>query len=335
MTRAPRRGRPAERATIDGEVFALFRVAAGPRLGHGHLRRAEVLAQALGRPACVSIRGAGGATRLPAIEPRAAVATLDAVHPSVVVLDDPAAAHGLAWCRAARRRRVPVVSLHDLGIGRVPSTLAIDGSVVSPSRGWSAATVLRGLGHAAIRPPRPNRRRLDVRRALISFGGGPRRALVAAVASELARRWPTMEILTTQPVPAAGRGVLANVRLVAAPAGLGEWLPQVDVAVLAGGVSLYEAIAAGVPSVAVAIVPQQRPTIRGFAALGLAVDAGRGVGSTSPSLARRVADRLSCVIEDAAWRARVRREGPRAVDGRGAARVARAIVAVAEAGRRD
>ena len=327
MTRERMTGvRAAGDASAD-QVFALFRVAAGPRLGHGHLRRAEALAQALGRPACISVRGAGGAaTRLPALEARGPLHAIDAVRPAVLVIDEPVAAQGEPWCRAAQRRGVPVVSLHDLGLARLPSTLAVDGSVASPSRGWPSAAVLRGLRHAVIRRPRRNRRPFPVRRVLISLGGGPRRVLVAALVSALARCWPSLEILTTQAVPEAAAH--ANLRTVAAPAGLGEWFPRVDVAILAGGLSLYEAIAAGVPSIAVAVVPAQRPTIRGFAAQGLAIDGGTAYLAPSRSITRRVTDRLAHVLGDTAWRRRVRREGPRLIDGRGAARVAHAIVAL-------
>lgn len=309
-------------------VFALFRVAAGPRLGHGHLRRAEVLAHALRRQACVSIRGAGvAATRLPRVAPASAGATLDAVRPAVLVLDDPDARHGRAWARAASRRQVPVVSLHDLGLGQVPSTLAVDGSVSSPARGWLAGRTLRGLGYAVLRRPRPAVRGGAVRRVLVSLGGGVRRALSQAVVAELLRRHPTLEVLVPQ---GSGTPAASGVTPVAAPDGLAPWLARVDVAVVGGGVSLYEAIAAGLPTVAIPVVPAQRPTIRGFAARRLTVDAG-GRATSRHAIARRIADGFDRVVDDAAWRRHVQEQGPRVVDGRGAERVARAIRAVAEA----
>ncbi len=347
-----------------GRVFALFRVAAGPRLGHGHLRRAEALAAALGRPACVSVRGRGAPTTLATIPPRPPAGAIDASRPAVLVLDDPSATASLAWCRAARERGIPVVSLHDLGLGQIPSTLAIDGSVTSPQRGWPSSSVLRGLAHAMIRPPRRSRRNGTVRRVLISLGGGPRCTLIGALAREIGRRWPGLDIVVPSAVASArerlagpadrfgragdrcvghGQGFVAGdaspdgrdgrrggVRVVAAPLGLADVLAGVDVAILGGGVSLYEAVAAGVPSIGVAVVPAQRATIAGFAARDLVCDGGVVERRSSHAVARRVADRLARIIEDPAWRRRVRREGPRAVDGRGVTRVARALVAVAE-----
>ncbi len=124
----------------------------------------------------------------------------------------------------------------------------------------------------------------------------------------------------------------ARVRPVAAPNGLTPWLARVDVAIVGGGVSLYEAVAAGLPTVAVPVVPAQAPTIRAFASRRLTLDAGGRRGAVT-TVARRVADLVDAAVADHAWRRRVHREGPRLVDGRGAQRVARAILAVAETAR--
>lgn len=338
VRRSPGEGGTSDAAPPSGSapVFALFRVAAGPRLGRGHLRRAEVLARALGRSACVSVRGAGGTSMsLPLAATAAAGRTLDDVRPGVLVLDDPHAGHGRAWVSAAARRRVPVVSLHDLGLARVPATLAIDGSVTSPAHGWPAGETLRGLEFAVIGRPRRARPGLIVRRVLVSLGGGSRRGLTSAVVAELSRREPQLEILVTQAGPWATRhGGAARVTRVDASDGLAPWLARVDVAIVGGGLSLYEAVAAGVPTVAVPVVPAQRPTIRGFAARRLTADAGVAGPATLGALARRVGDRFDRLAADAEGRRHVRQAGPRAVDGRGAQRVARAIVAVVEAARR-
>ena len=316
-------------------TFALFRVAAGPRIGHGHLRRAETLARALGRSARVSIRGAGGAaTRLSVVAAAPAGKTLDAVRPAVLIVDDPHAGHGRAWVSAATRRRVPVISLHDLGIARVPSNLAIDGSVVSPSGGWPSARTLRGLRYAVIRRPRRASREGIVRRVLVSLGGGPREGLSRAVVEEITRRLPDAEVLVTQlREQRVAAGARVRVRRILAPDGLAPWLARVDVAIVGGGLSLYEAVAAGVPTVALAVVPAQAPTIRGFARRQLTVPAGMATGAVR-TVARRVAAGVERLARNSALREAVRHDGPRLVDGFGARRVAQAIVAVSEEARR-
>jgi spore coat polysaccharide biosynthesis predicted glycosyltransferase SpsG len=310
--------------------MVLFRVAAGPRIGHGHLRRAEVLARTLGWPACISVRGSGAHSVLPLALHAGAAATLDAVRPSVLVIDDPHSDHGQVWVRAAARRRIPTVSLHDLGLARVPSTIAIDGSVVSPATGWPAARVLRGLEYAVIAAPARRRAAGDVRRVLVSLGGGPRVGLTRAIVHELRRRHPQVEFLVTQAMAADARGVAPRrVRVVRATSGLTPWFGRVDVAVVGGGVSLYEAVAAGVSTVAVPVVPAQRPTIRGFEQLQLTVG-GVAANVSARRVVTQVASRFDALVANTAWRRRVTRLGPSLIDGRGARRVARAIAAISQ-----
>jgi hypothetical protein len=316
----------------DGTPLALFRVAAGPRIGHGHLRRAEVLARTLGGRSVVSLRGAGAPTNLTATPRGGAAATLMRLRPAVLVLDDPHARHAGVWASAATRRGIPVVSLHDLGIARVDSTLAIDGSIASPVGGWPSAQTRRGLAYAVIRPPRRARRGPRVDRVLVSLGGGPRAALTRAVVTELARRLPGVDLLVPRGcADLCGAAVDGRVRRVAAPQGLAPWFARVDMAIVGGGVSLYEAVAAGLPTVALPVVPAQARTIRAFAARRLTIDAG-GHRESVATVARRVADLVQTAVADRAWRRRVQREGPRVIDGRGAQRVARAILSVTETG---
>ena len=177
-------------------------------------------------------------------------------------------------------------------------------------------------------------RRGAVRRVLVSLGGGPREALSRAVADEVMRRLPDVEVLVTQlqALPTAA-GTRARVRRVSAPDGLAPWLARVDVAIVGGGVSLYEAVAAGVPTVAVAVVPAQLPTIRGFARHHLTVSAGLPTGGAHV-VARRVAARVERIARSSSLREFVRDDGPRLVDGLGARRVAQAIVAVSKEARR-
>lgn len=315
---------------------ALFRVAAGPRLGHGHLRRAETLAALLSARALVSLRGTATATALEVVPAGAAGPTLDTVRPTLLVLDDPHPVHARRWCLAAQRRSIPVVSVHDLGLARVPSTLAVDGSIASPTRGWRAAQVCRGVAFAIIRPP--FRRRLRVRtrarRVLVSLGGGPRRAFALQLARELRRRHPDVEVLLPSPVPSRAAHVAGGIRQVAATRGLGAVFPGVDLAILGGGVTLYEAAAAGVPAVSVEVVPAQRPTIAAFARAGVIRYGGALTGARGARV-RAIVDAVSASLDDVTWRREAARKGRRLVDGRGARRVARTIESLLQWSRRD
>lgn len=315
--------------------MALFRVAAGPRIGHGHLRRAEVLARLVGVSAVLSVRGTGArAAALPVCPLATPAQTLDRLAPRVLVVDDPHLRHAEAWTVAAQRRGIPVVSVHDLGIARVASTLAVDGSVTSPATGWPASRTLRGLRYAVVSPPSASSRRTgDTRRVLVSLGGGRRGRLTRAVAFELARRHPDLEVLVAGDAEHVLQDGPVRLRYVCASRGLGPWFARVDAAVVGGGVTLYEAVAAGLPTVALAVVPAQRPTVRAFAARRLTKDAGLADPCVDRT-ATRVAQRLEGLRRQRAWVAHVRAEGPRVIDGQGARRVSRAILALAGGGRR-
>jgi spore coat polysaccharide biosynthesis predicted glycosyltransferase SpsG len=102
--------------------------------------------------------------------------------------------------------------------------------------------------------------------------------------------------------------------------GLAGELAACDVAVVGGGVSLYEAGARGVAAVAVPVVVPQRPTVRGFVTAGAAL----GDASTAPD-AERVARDVVRLLRQPALRTALAGQGRKLVDGRGAGRVAEAI----------
>src|SRR5215211_7501194 len=115
------------------EIRVVFRAAAGPRRGFGHMVRCLSLARALGVRPLMSVRG-GAAVRETALALGADVvledgtSALSSIAPDVVV-DDPVTADAKRWMAAARRAGALVVTVHDLGIGARGADLVIDGSV--------------------------------------------------------------------------------------------------------------------------------------------------------------------------------------------------------------
>src|SRR6185295_6033720 len=90
-----------------------------------------------------------------------------------------------------------------------------------------------------------------------------------------------------------------------APNGLALELATATVAVVAGGITLYEAAALGTPVVAVAVTPEQRHTIRAFAHEGAVLDAG--AADAGESTFDRVVARVTSLLTgelDSAWLAR-------------------------------
>jgi UDP-2,4-diacetamido-2,4,6-trideoxy-beta-L-altropyranose hydrolase len=330
--------------TVPRPLRVLFRVAAGPRVGFGHLVRAVSLADALGVPARLSVRGSHASTTRTArtlgaslIPDRNPAAVMARVRPDILVLDDRVARETASWRNAARRRGIPVVGIHDLGIGLSSADLVVDGSIGAASS-LDGVPALLGTRYAILNPRTVRRRVPAVDRGsatdvVIALGGGPRRAVAVALACAVADRRPRTRIAiaggfvakTAPSIP--GRAV----RWVS-PTHFGEVLAGARVAVVAGGVTLYECLALGVAAVAVSVVASQRPTVAAFASRGAAVNGGATGGRVRSSRAlASLAATVVDLLDDVKRRRALRKQGHRHVDGRGAARVAAVIGRVARA----
>lgn len=308
-------------------LHVVFRAAAGPRIGFGHVVRCRSLARALGIEASVWLRGSSGARESTR---RAGVRVLDASsvpRPSVLVIDDPSAVHAGRIVRQVTALGVRVVSIHDLGLGLVPSDLAIDGSVCPLSVRERRRRTLTGPRYAMLDPAitrwRQGRAQLsEPDRVLIALGGG---AHVLALGARLGRdivagcagvRVRIVGGFSGRRLPRPE----GSVTWVRAYDGLGEELARATVAVVAGGVTLLEACAIGVPVVTLAVTPQQVLAARAVASAGASRDAG--VASAGREACRRVAQHVSDLFNDAGARRSLAANGRRLVDGRGVFRVA-------------
>jgi spore coat polysaccharide biosynthesis predicted glycosyltransferase SpsG len=287
----------------------LFAVAAGPRVGFGHLLRARSLARALGVPPVVALRGTA-ATRRRAIDLGLRPAERGFV-PDVIVVDDPVTAEVRRWVRRARAARVPVASVHDLGLSTAVSDLIVDGTVAPGRRVNGRVATVRGPAFMILDPMIPQVRarrvRPERRRIFVALGGGRTAAATTAVARAVESALADVDVRTASGFSGARRG----------PDGLAQELARAQVAVVSGGVTLYEACALGVPAVAVAVTPNQRITIRAMARSGAVIDAS---GSR-----RKIIAEVARLLEDPRARRELSRAGKQLVDGRGAFRVAAAI----------
>jgi hypothetical protein len=106
--------------------------------------------------------------------------------PDLVVVDDPSREAARMAVFRARQMGVPVATIHDLGLGRVPSDLSIDGSLVQVG---SRPADLQGPAFAVIDPTvracRLARPRREPGQILIALGGG---AAVVSIGPKLAAR---------------------------------------------------------------------------------------------------------------------------------------------------
>lgn len=308
----------------------LFRTVAGPRIGFGHLVRSQRLAAALGVRGLVALDAGRGSPDAAAvlgcrIVSGAGTSLLRTLAPSLLVIDHPNPRAGKPWIREARRLGIPTASIHDLGIAPCESDCSIDGSVAP------GPMDLAGLEYAIV-DPRVRRVRRDGRRlgppiVLVAFGGGHRRRLARAVARAVVARRPDVAVriacgFGSTRTASAGAGIA----LVPQKASLADEYRRATVAVLAGGVSLYEACVAGVPAIGVSIVPAQRPSVAGLAQRGAVIDGGvASPGRSSAGAAGRIS-RLVCALLDAPARQQsLARTAMRLIDGRGVERVAAAL----------
>lgn len=319
-------------ADISGDARVLFAAAAGPRRGYGHLVRCVSFARALGVRPLIAVRGQRrvidaalslGADVVADATPR----VVGALRPDVVIVDDPIASRARPWIVAARRAGALVVTVHDLGIGCVESDLAIDGSVTRPKRLGRARAALTGSRHAVLDPrlsDTPGARPSAGHRVVIALGGGPRLRLAGAIAEAIVAAEPHAEVRIASGFVVAPRPASSNVVWIGASRGLASELSQASVAVVGGGVSLYEACALGVPTVGVPVVAAQVPTVRAFARRGAILAAPFGAS------AERIAARAVSLLNSRSRRQSLTRRGRFLVDGRGASRAAAAVVALAQ-----
>lgn len=305
----------------------VFRVAAGPRVGFGHLVRCRSLARTMGVPPLVSLRGTRR-TRERAAAMGWTVLEAAPLAADLVVIDDPVASQAAAWVARARHRGIPVASVHDLGLAHVPSDLLIDGSfgshAVAPAASHGPAR-LCGPQFAILDPSiaaiRRQHRQPVTGRVLIALGGGRHvLGLARPLARAIAARAPGCDIRVVRGFAEGRSPALAAGRWVDAPQGLGDELADAQVVVTAGGVTLYEACALGVPVVGLPVTAAQALSIRAAACRGAALVAGHP--PIDAQVMSSAADAVAALLRNATLRRRQSETARRHVDGEGAFRVA-------------
>jgi len=330
----------------------LIRTDAGPEMGHGHLLRMRSLTEALiGRGAVVEIAGNGipssdGGTawsvrtldrpiRNELEDAMTIVAGITSGAPDVVIVDH----YGLGsvWERtiADRLPGSTIVAVDDLP-GRehdvdvlIDPNLGSDGPV---SVRGARTRLLRGsaytpLGDEYRAPVSRGPRHGGPRRVLVALGGGRSGVmadLVAALIADHRLDEVHLDVVVPDEDEHAAVALILEGRAGAQVHGrlpsLRPLLEKVDVVAGAGGTSAWQRLRLGLPTVLVTLVDNQVRTGRALQGLGLARWVERVDGPSA--VAASVVDALD---DEGLWR-RAHEHGPILVDGRGAERIAFALL---------
>ena len=317
--------------------------AAGHEVGLGHAVRLSGLVARLATPHTLSVCVRGdlalvaplfpGATLVPLVADGGPDGLWFAAPPELVLVDLPShPAHQARPFAAWRAFGVPLVAVDDLG-GDVPVDLVVNGTVPGAHHAYSPGPrVFAGPEYALLRAPfsvTPWRAPAD-RAVTIVIGGG-----------DAARRWA--HVLTG---PALDRSTWGRTTMVVgaafperdrlrAPcalaritlrhgldaAELATLLADSAVALVTGGMIVYEALAVGTPTVAFPLVDDMRAEVGWLAARGACLDLGEDGGFSSAV----VKDAVRSLLDDPALAATMSACARSLIDGRGAERSAKLV----------
>jgi UDP-2,4-diacetamido-2,4,6-trideoxy-beta-L-altropyranose hydrolase len=285
-------------------------VNAGPSIGYGHAVRCLRLANALAVDASI--------TFYPLSEPcrdfllsgntdgkfeiRESNSAMNGL-PSLVITDlrEP---HGIT--AVIHRNGSRHISIHDLGLGQCCSDVVIDGSITRlfPYAPDKNRTFFIGPQYMITRETVTRERPCDM--VLITFGGGSTANFAHSISEEVWKMGLT---------PITTRGFIGSSPMTDTE--FADAMATCRFAISGSGVSLYDLLASGVPTVAVAFDRIQLRTADAFHERGAVLSAGL-IGRLSPNALQR------CCAEMLGNRARTQQlseTGQMLVDGKGLSRV--------------
>lgn len=320
-----------------------MRTASGPQIGFGHLKRCLIMARKL-RDCCSPIFLIDDSDRWSGEQIAAQgwnccskrLDDLWGLLPDPVgILIDTRVSLGLdRLISAARKRSIPVISIHDLGLNPLASDIIVDGSIapLPESAIVPAAHYYRGTDFMVLDPAysRLHKKQKQVPNRIgsvfINFGGGHSERFFLKVLSVLKQwscdvevigvpgfiEWGQEELRKNSLVPANFRWVSHNID---------RYLFQADLAITAGGISAYEALCTGTPLLALSYDSLQQSTIRTLAEKDACIDLGPG-DQLDP---KRLSEIISLLDANPERRRSLSLCGREVVDGRGAERISKVI----------
>ncbi|MCL5958546.1 MAG: UDP-2,4-diacetamido-2,4,6-trideoxy-beta-L-altropyranose hydrolase [Chloroflexi bacterium] len=335
----------------------LFRLEANPQIGIGHLQRCLSLAVALHRlgTSCVFLANADPivqkrvadsgfkAERMNGSEPGTdedlgLVLTMANRHQGEVIVVDSYRV-GADYLQGLREAGLIVVAVDDLAVHPFPCQIVVNGSAGAQDLPYVSSSpdtrFLLGSEHILLRPEfwdvPPRMTREVVKNILVILGGADSHNLMPrllAMLDDLAPWFGVTAVIgpffaNRDEVEMVAKRCRKPVRRVEAPDSVRDLMLEADLAISAGGQTLYELAASGTPTVAVQVADNQSSNLRGLAAEGVLQFAG---SVEDAGLVGRVGAAIGELIGNSSARARMSRTGQRLVDGRGAIRLAETII---------
>jgi len=336
----------------------LFLPDCGPEVGGGHVMRCLALAEALMAEgaACAMLATPSTTRMLDAFAPQA-LERIAAPDPAFPALTDGAREAGARWgadvifvdhyrlaAEAEQRLGQTVAVIDDLADRRHACRLLIDPTLGRTQEDYAALTpagcrVLTGPAHALLAPRFAQARAAALgrrrparapRRLLLSLGltdlGGITERVIRLIEPQLGDLNVDIVVGGGAPSLATLQGMAAGdrrIRLHVDTRDMAALIAAADIGVGAGGVSTWERATLGLPSISVVLADNQRNLARALDRRGavLASEAGEGLSMDLPAAFARL-------LGDGVLRRRLSETSASLCDGRGAARVAEAVLAL-------
>ncbi len=318
-----------------------IRTVAGPSIGFGHLRRSMTLARML-NSAFHPVFLYDPADHWTQAEAARQKWTLESfLHrnlwcagplPAGVLIDTREEAGLAPVISEARRRSIPVLSIHDLGLNPLPSDFVIDGSIFPITRDFprSDTAFHTGTAYLVLDPAfgllhqQRKRIRESIQSVVINLGGGDSRRYFETALEGLRAWGRKLDVVGLPGFTDWGQEQLAGrdwtpleFRWAGREEAVERLLFRADLALTAGGLASFEALCVGTPLVALSYDGFQHFTISMLAKADACVDLGEG-SLLKPSSIPPV---LAALDGSLGRREQLSFRGRQIVDGRGAERV--------------
>lgn len=328
-----------------GKAHILVRLDANHEIGLAHAIRVSSILRLLNTEHQITIAGQGnliadffpGQKLLPttAADPDTFFSLIDRIRPTIVLVDHPRPGANFWLQLKERAGNIPVVAIDDEG-GAVDADLIINGTVVDEYHHYpvlsSSSRLLLGGQYAQIRPEFSANQWQDPdqRSVVIVIGSADRArdwALLLTSGAINMSNWGRVTMIVGRAFPEMARlqencnsvGVLLASGLSGER--MAATLSQASVALMTGGMIVYEALAVGVPAVVFPQIENLLPEAAWFGQRGCIIDLGFEGGMNT----RQVIEAIDKLLSDSALRISMSKTQRATVDGCGMSRAAEEI----------